>query len=174
MSDPILLLYDGVCGLCNRLVQFVLRRDPAAMFRFASLQSALAASILARHGVNAGDLDTVCVVVDAELAGERLLIRSDAVIFILRQLGAAELRSAHPDLRPGPTQATTEPAIEPARNTRGSSFWRLLAVMLQLMPRWLRDWGYGVVARNRYRVFGRYDTCPLPTEETSWRFLDLD
>ncbi len=49
MSHPI-LLYDGVCGLCNRLVQFILRRDPSGMFRFASLQSTLAAGILARHG----------------------------------------------------------------------------------------------------------------------------
>jgi len=38
----------------------------------------------------------------------------------------------------------------------------------------LRDWGYGVIARNRYRVFGRHATCPLPTGETRSRFLDLD
>ena len=51
MPRPI-LFYDGVCGLCNRFVQFVLRRDPNAVFRFAPLQSALAASVLARHGAN--------------------------------------------------------------------------------------------------------------------------
>ena len=45
MSHPI-LLYDGGCGLCNRFVQFILRRDRNAVFRFASLQSALAAPIL--------------------------------------------------------------------------------------------------------------------------------
>ena len=52
MTHPI-LLYDGVCGLCNRLNQFVLRRDPAGIFRFASLQSALAARILSRRGADA-------------------------------------------------------------------------------------------------------------------------
>ena len=60
VAHPI-LLYDGVCGLCNRLVQFILHRDPTAIFRFASLQSPLAASILQRHHVNPTDLDTVYV-----------------------------------------------------------------------------------------------------------------
>ena len=63
MSHPI-LLYDGVCGLCNRFVQFILRRDRDAVFRFAALQSAFAATILARHGANPSALDTVYVVVN--------------------------------------------------------------------------------------------------------------
>jgi len=158
-----ILLYDGVCGLCNRLVQFILRRDAGGVFRFAALQSSLAGRILGRHGADAHDLDTVYVVVDYELPEEQLLSRSDAVIFIFRRLGAAEPRSARPGLRPGPTQATSRP---------GNIFWRMLGLLLHLIPRSLRDWGYGIVARNRYRMFGRYDTCPLPTEDTRRRFLD--
>ena len=142
MSHPI-LLYDGVCGLCNRLVRFVLRRDPAGAFRFAALQSPLAERILARHGLNAEDLDTLYVVVNAEQAEEILLPRSDAVIFILRRLEGA-----------------------------GKSFWRMSGFLLQLVPRPVRDWGYGEVARTRYRMFGRYDACPVPTEQTRSRFLD--
>jgi len=139
MSSPI-LLYDGVCGLCNRLVQFILRRDPEGVFRFASLQSALAAGILARHGADARDLDTVYVVVNAGQADEHLLPRSDAVLFILQQLGG---------------------------------IWRPAAFVIRLVPRPLHDWGYRIVARNRYRVFGRYDACPLPSQDTRSRFLDL-
>jgi len=86
MSHPI-LLYDGVCGLCNRFVQFILRRDRNALFRFASLQSALVARILARHGANPSDLDTVYIVLNYELPNELLLSRSDAVLFVLKQLG---------------------------------------------------------------------------------------
>lgn len=41
-----------------------------------------------------------------------------------------------------------------------------------LVPRFLRDWAYDVFARHRYRVFGRYDTCPLPSPEDRERFLD--
>lgn len=161
MPHPI-LLYDGVCGLCNRLVQFTLKRDPAGVFRFTSLQSELAGRILARHGSDAGDLDTVYVLLNCDQEDEKLLARSDAVIFVLQQLRAAEPRSAHLGLRRGSTRI------------RGFSFWQLVAAMLQLIPRALREWGYRVVARNRYRVFGRYDICPSPSAETRQRFLDLD
>ncbi len=167
MSHDI-LLYDGVCGLCNRLVQFILRRDPAGMFRFASLQSAEAERVLARHGVGASQLETVYVVVDAELPEERLLARSDAVIFILRQLGKAELRSAGQPRAAVPTPAKATPTPTP---TTGTTVWRVGAVLLNITPRVIRDWGYGMIARNRYRMFGRYDTCPMPSEETRDRFL---
>jgi len=139
MPHPI-LLYDCVCGLCNRLVQFILHRDRAAIFRFASLQSALAAGILARRGADARDLDTVYVVVNAGQADEQLFPRSDAAIFVLQQLGG---------------------------------IWRVAAFILRLVPRSLRDWEYRLVARLRYRIFGRYDACLLPSEDTRNRFLDL-
>ena len=86
MPHPI-VLYDGVCGLCNRFVQFILRRDRKTIFRFASLQSPIAARILTRHGANPTDLDTVYLVVNHELPDEYLLSRSDAVLFVLCQLG---------------------------------------------------------------------------------------
>jgi len=85
MPHPI-LLYDGVCGLCNRFVRFILRRDRNAVFRFASLQSAFAVPILTRHGSSPTALDTVYVVVNHELPEEYLLSRSGAVLFVLKQL----------------------------------------------------------------------------------------
>ena len=173
MSHP-LLLYDGVCGLCNQLVQFILRRDPGGVFRFAALQSALAGRILARRGVNATDLDTVYVVVNSGQADEELLSWSDAVIFILMHVGVAELRSTGQPGAAVPTQAKPTPATPAPRGpTFGYSFWRFIGLLLQLVPRRVRDWGYRVVARSRYRIFGRYDTCPVPSEDTRWRFLDL-
>jgi predicted DCC family thiol-disulfide oxidoreductase YuxK len=86
MAHPI-LLYDGVCELCNRFVQFILRRDREGVFRFAWLQGARAERILQRHGISSGELDTVYVVVNCDLPGERLLARSDAVMFVLKELG---------------------------------------------------------------------------------------
>jgi predicted DCC family thiol-disulfide oxidoreductase YuxK len=93
MSSPI-LLYDGFCGLCNRLVQFILRRDRKGAFLFASLQSAMAARILARHGAQSSDLDTFYVVINPDLADECLLSRSDAVLFVLKQLGGLSSAAA--------------------------------------------------------------------------------
>ena len=81
-AGPI-LFFDGVCGLCDHFVQFVLRRDRAARFRFAALQSAIAGETLARFGRSAADLDTIYV-----LTGDgRLLRKARAIFFVLRQLG---------------------------------------------------------------------------------------
>jgi predicted DCC family thiol-disulfide oxidoreductase YuxK len=82
-----ILLYDGVCALCNHIVQFILRRDRDQTFRFASLQSQFGAHILTRHAANPTTLDTVYVVLNHELPDESLLSRSQAVLFVLEQLG---------------------------------------------------------------------------------------
>ena len=94
MTHPI-LLYDGVCGLCNRFVQFILRHDHNAIFRFASLQSPTAASILTRHNASPADLDTLYVVLNHDRPNESLLSRSEAVLFVLKQLKGPYRPTAH-------------------------------------------------------------------------------
>ena len=86
MADSVnpILLYDGVCGLCNRLVRFVLKHDKRAQFRFASLQSDYAVRILQAQDLDPHDLDTLYYV---DEFGKRLAARSDAVISVLRELG---------------------------------------------------------------------------------------
>ena len=137
-----ILLYDGVCCLCNRFVQFILRRDSNATFRFASLQSDLASRVLARHNLNPSALDTLYVVVNsgAMNSAELLLGRSDAALFVLNHLSAP---------------------------------WPAAAFLLQHLPKFLRDSAYNSVARHRYRIFGRFDACPLPRPQDRSRFLDL-
>ena len=139
--DPnTIILYDGVCGLCNRLVQFLLNRDSHDSFRFASLQSEFAAEILRRHNASPDDLDTMYVVLNYGLPGEQIASRSDAAVVALRELGGG---------------------------------WAALGTALQALPRWMRNWGYNLVARNRYRIFGKYDSCPIPSERDRSKFLDL-
>lgn len=70
-----LVLYDGQCGLCNHLVQFVLKHDRRGRFRFAALQSELGRGLLERHGLPADALDTF-VLVD----GGRAFIKSRAAL----------------------------------------------------------------------------------------------
>jgi predicted DCC family thiol-disulfide oxidoreductase YuxK len=82
-----LILYDGVCGLCSRLIQFILPRDRDGVFAFAALQGDLAAGILARHGRDPSRVDTFFVVRDYRGATEKLLDRSDAALFVARTLG---------------------------------------------------------------------------------------
>ena len=136
--NPI-ILYDGVCGLCNRLVKSVLECDRRDVFRFASLQSDFASQILRRHGASPEDLDTMYVVLDHGQPSERLLARSDAAVFISRHL---------------------------------TWFWRIAAALLRIFPRPLREWGYRMVARHRYRIFGKYDACMLPEAKDHAKFLD--
>lgn len=78
-----ILFYDGVCGLCDRMVQFVLRHDRRRRFDFAALQGDFAASTLRRFGRDPRDLDTVYVLTDDGL----LLYKGRAILFVLRALG---------------------------------------------------------------------------------------
>jgi predicted DCC family thiol-disulfide oxidoreductase YuxK len=133
-----IVLYDGVCGLCNSLVQFLIKRDKREALRFASLQSDFAAKVLGRHGINPADLDTFHLVVNYEQPDERVLSRGDAVLRAWRELGGS---------------------------------WNTLAAIGQVIPRALRDLLYNFIARHRYRVFGKHETCMLPDPSQQHRFL---
>jgi predicted DCC family thiol-disulfide oxidoreductase YuxK len=82
-TGPI-LLYDGVCNLCNGFVRFVLARDPAARFRFAAIQSEPGRRLLTERGLDPDALDTV-VLLDER---GRARTRSDAVLAVLARLRA--------------------------------------------------------------------------------------
>lgn len=82
-----LVLYDGVCGLCNRLVAFLLRHDRNDQFRFAPLQSSLAQTLLHRYGLDPKDFDSVVVIADFGQPSERALTRSAAALLSLDRLG---------------------------------------------------------------------------------------
>lgn len=138
-ANPI-ILYDGVCGLCNRLVQFLLRHDKRGQLRFASLQSDFAAKVLLRHGLDPKDLDTFHFVENYDQPDERVFERSDAVVKAGRELGG---------------------------------IWATLAAIGKVLPRAVRDLLYRIIARNRYRVFGKYETCMLPDSNQRSRFLDI-
>ena len=139
MGSQSILLYDGVCGLCNRAVQFALRHDRRDRLRFAALQSGLAKEILARHGLGSSPLESMVLVVDAGTNEERALVRSEAALGLLSELGGA---------------------------------WRWIASVGRMTPLRLRDWCYQAVADVRYRVFGRFESCPLPRAEDRSKFLD--
>jgi predicted DCC family thiol-disulfide oxidoreductase YuxK len=131
------LLYDGVCGVCNRAVRTILRFDPAGPLRFAALQSVFAKAIIERHP-EIGNVDSVVFVDDPGQPSERVAVRSAAALRVADYLG-------------GP--------------------WKALAVA-RLVPTPVRDWLYDRFAAIRYRVFGKYDSCPLPPPEVRARFVE--
>jgi predicted DCC family thiol-disulfide oxidoreductase YuxK len=135
-----LLLYDGVCALCNGVVQFLMKRDHPDRFRYTPLQSELGREVLARFDIHTFP-DGVMLLTDALTPTERLYQRSDAFTEALQRLG--------------------------------KPWWRLVGKTLALVPGPVREWGYGIVARFRYRLFGRYDTCPVPSPEQRGRLLGV-
>ncbi len=132
---PRLVLYDGVCGLCDRSVQWLLDNDPEGRLCFAPLQGETAAAILARHP----DVEAIDSILFVEREGERERVywRSRALFRIARHL-----------------------------QTR----WRLLH-LLGVLPTFLTDLGYRLVARLRYRVWGKLESCRVPAPAERGRFL---
>jgi predicted DCC family thiol-disulfide oxidoreductase YuxK len=126
-----ILFFDGVCGLCNRSVDFVLTRDRAGKLRFAPLQGETARRVL-----GAPDVESLKTVVLVDQRGTHR--RSSAVVRVLWTLGG---------------------------------FWKAAGGLLWLVPKPLRELGYRFVARNRYRWFGRKESCRLPTADERGRFL---
>jgi len=100
----LIVLYDGVCGLCNRLNQFLLKRDHHDRLRFASLQSNLARKIIERHGADPTDLDTVYVVEDYDTPSERLFMRSNAILRALEALDGIWKLSSVSKILPRPVR----------------------------------------------------------------------
>ena len=137
LTGKTIVLYDGVCGLCNGLVKFLLRFDRRDRFRYATLQSEFAAQVLAKHGLSAADLNSVTLVQDFGLPVERAYTKSDAIMIAAGELGG---------------------------------FWRAGKLALML-PKSIRDRVYELIARNRYRIFGQYQTCPVPKPEVRAKFI---
>jgi predicted DCC family thiol-disulfide oxidoreductase YuxK len=133
------LLYDGVCALCNGVVQFLLKHDKLEKLRYAPLQSPLGREMLAHFQIDTVP-SGVILITDALTPQERLYHRSDAAGVALQLLPAG---------------------------------WRLLGRSLLHVPRRLREFAYGIIARMRYRLFGRYTTCPIPPANQRSRLLGV-
>jgi predicted DCC family thiol-disulfide oxidoreductase YuxK len=137
MRQPV-LLYDGKCGLCNRLVRLLLRSDEAGRLHYAPLQSQPAQVYLRAQGLPTEDFDSLVFVPDWN------------------------------DPKWGAPQLRTTGALGAAVVVGG--IWRVVS-WLRILPAWLRDPGYKLVARTRYAFFGEYRPSPLPKAEWESRFL---
>ncbi len=130
-KSPI-LLFDGICNLCNGTVQFIIKRDPKGKLKFAALQSESGQALLKKFGLPTDHFDTFIFIKE-----EKYYLKSRAVLEVLKELGGV---------------------------------WKIFYVFLYL-PHPVRDFVYDIVAKSRYKIFGKKDKCMLPSLEIEERFL---
>ncbi len=131
-SSPI-ILFDGVCNLCNTSVQTVIKKDKQGIFYFASLQSEAGQNLLKEFNLPQENFNS----------------------FILIQNGKAYQKSTA--------------ALMVAKQLNG--LLKLLYVFI-IVPTFIRDTVYNIVANNRYKWFGKKESCMIPTPELKARFLN--
>lgn len=133
-KDKKIILFDGVCNLCDATVQKVIKADKKDVFRFVALQSDLGKEIINYIGIDTEKTDSI----------------------ILYEPGIAYHIKA-------------EAAIEIAKTIGG--VYSLLG-MFSVFPNWLKDIGYDFVAKNRYKWYGKKESCMMPTPEIKAKFLE--
>ena len=127
------VLFDGVCNLCNATIQKLIQWDKNQILKFASLQSDFGQRLLQDLGADRNDFKSF------------IYLRENQVY----------------------TQSTA--AIELLSDLSNSIKW---ARILYIVPKFLRDWFYRIIAKNRYNWFGKKESCWLPTKDLEKRFLD--
>lgn len=132
--DRSVVLFDGVCNLCNSFIRFIIKRDKKDRFAFAPLQSEAAAALLPKEK----DVQSLRTVVLIHRG--RIYTRSAAALQIFRQL---------------------------------SGLWPLLYGLI-IVPPFIRNAVYSLIARNRYSWFGKKDHCMIPTPELQKKFLEYE
>jgi predicted DCC family thiol-disulfide oxidoreductase YuxK len=132
-SGKKIILFDGVCNLCNRSVQFVIRHDKKDQFIFGSFQGKAGQKYLQQYHLPSGNFNSFILIED-----EKLYTESTAALRVCKLLGGG---------------------------------WRLLYVLV-IVPGFIRDGIYRIVARNRYNWFGKKDVCWVPTTALKEKFLD--
>lgn len=132
LKNKNIILFDGVCNLCNNSIQFIIKRDKKQRFLFASLQSDAAHDILLQFQLKNSDFNSIIFIEDG-----KIYQKSTAILKISRYL---------------------------------SGLWMLNYGFI-IIPKFIRDAIYTVIANNRYNWFGKKNECMIPTKELKMRFL---
>jgi predicted DCC family thiol-disulfide oxidoreductase YuxK len=128
-----IILFDGVCNLCNSAVQFVIHHDQKDVFRFVALQSELGQEILKHIGINPANIDSIILYEP----GVAYYYKSSAAIRIAESLGG---------------------------------YWQF-GTVFRIIPTAIRNQLYDYIAKNRYKWYGKKESCMIPTPELKAKFL---
>lgn len=129
-----IILFDGVCNLCDSFVQFVIRKDRKDAFRFVPLQSELGEKVMQHIGIDRNKIDSIILYEP----GVAYYHKSDAAIEISKTLGGI----------------------------------LSLGAIFKVIPKGARNSIYDYVAKNRYKWYGRKESCMIPTPELKAKFLE--
>ncbi|MBT9484437.1 thiol-disulfide oxidoreductase DCC family protein [Sediminibacterium sp.] len=124
-TNPV-ILFDGVCNLCNSSVQFVIKHDPKKQFRFASLQGEYGQQVLKQFNLPTNTLSSFILLKD-----HQIYTHSTGALKVAKQLSGA---------------------------------WPLLYVFI-IIPPFIRNAVYQFIANNRYKWFGKKESCAMPSPE---------
>lgn len=127
-----IILFDGVCNLCNGSVIFMIKRDKKDVLRYAALQTEIGQKMVEKYNIDTSKIDSI-ILID----NDKYYYKSTAALRIARHLTGA---------------------------------YPLLAVFL-IFPVFMRDWIYDIIARNRYKWFGKKESCMIPTPELKSKFI---
>jgi predicted DCC family thiol-disulfide oxidoreductase YuxK len=127
-----ILLFDGVCNLCNSSVTYVIKRDKKDLFRFAALQETAGQQLIEKYQIDTLKTDSIILIENG-----KAYTKSTAALRVARHLGGA-----YP-----------------------------LLYGFMIVPNFIRNWVYDFVARNRYKWYGKKDSCMIPTPELKSKFL---
>ncbi|MCG1036717.1 thiol-disulfide oxidoreductase DCC family protein [Polaribacter sargassicola] len=133
-KDKKIILFDGVCNLCNNSVLKVIKHDKNNIFIFSSLQSKTGQEIINNLKIEISKIDSI-ILYEPGISYD---IKSTAALRIMSSFGG---------------------------------FWSLSQVFL-LLPEGFRNLVYDYIAKNRYKWFGKKDSCMIPTPELKAKFLD--
>jgi predicted DCC family thiol-disulfide oxidoreductase YuxK len=128
-----IILFDGVCNLCDSAVQFIIKNDRKDIFRFVALQSDLGQEIQKKIGVNSKDIDSIILYIPQ-------------IAYYNKSLAAIKIAS---DL---------------------SGFYSFM-VIFEIFPQKFSDYIYDYIAKNRYKWYGKKQSCMMPTAELKSKFL---
>jgi predicted DCC family thiol-disulfide oxidoreductase YuxK len=131
-SNDSILLYDGICNICNRILIFVIRHDKKKRIKFAPLKSKTAEFNVDKYNIKDISPDTIIYI-----KRDRIYRKSSAVLHLFKTIGGA---------------------------------WQLLFIFI-LIPGFLRNMIYDMIARNMYRISGSSDSFIAPTTDSSDRIL---
>lgn len=154
-----IILFDGVCNLCNNAVNLAIDWDPNATLRFAALQSNVGKSLLQYHGRDANDISSIVLVTK-----DGAFVKSDAILGITESLIPLPTL---PRLLPFSTSTTNY------KDINGMTMRPLAKLAAAIVPKYLRDLIYDGVADNRYSIMGKRTECRYDADgEFDDRFVD--